>query len=103
LRIAGLSRDSDDPFGVELKDLHLDVHAGEIVGIAGVSGNGQKELLQVLSGEEPLAERFPLQIGGIEAGRLGPRARRRLGQGFCPAATCRSSSWGAKSCRRRSC
>ena len=84
LRIAGLSRDSDDPFGVELKDLHLDVHAGEIVGIAGVSGNGQKELLQLLSGEETLAERFPLQIGGVEAGRLGPRARRRLGQGFVP-------------------
>ena len=84
LRIAGLSRDSDDPFGVELKDLHLDVHGGEIVGIAGVSGNGQKELLLALSGEEPLPERFPIQIDGVEAGRLGPRARRRLGLGFVP-------------------
>jgi simple sugar transport system ATP-binding protein len=84
LRIAGLSRDSDDPFGVGLKDLHLDVHAGEIVGIAGVSGNGQKELLQLLSGEETLAQRFPIQIAGIEAGRLGPRARRRLGLAFVP-------------------
>ena len=84
LRIAGLSRDSDDPFGVELKDLHLDVHAGEIVGIAGVSGNGQKELLQLLSGEETLAQRFPIRIAGVEAGRLGPRARRRLGLAFVP-------------------
>jgi len=84
LRIAGLSRDSDDPFGVELKDLHLDVHGGEIVGIAGVSGNGQKELLLALSGEEPLHERYPIQIDGIEAGRLGPRARRRLGLGLVP-------------------
>ncbi len=84
LSIAGLSRDSDDPFGVELKDLHLEVHGGEIVGIAGVSGNGQKELLQVLSGEEPLAERFPIRIDGVEAGRLGPRARRRLVLCFVP-------------------
>ncbi len=84
LRIAGLSRASDDPFGVELKDLHLEVHAGEIVGIAGVSGNGQKELLQILSGEETLADGSTLQIGDIEVGHLGPRARRRLGQCFVP-------------------
>lgn len=84
LQVAGLSRDSDDPFGVELQDIHLDVRAGEIVGIAGVSGNGQKELLLALSGEEPLAERYPIRIDGVEAGRMGPRARRRLGLGFVP-------------------
>ena len=60
--LAGLSHASDDPFGTDLKDIHLDVHSGEIVGIAGVSGNGQQELLYAMSGEEPLAEKFPVQI-----------------------------------------
>ncbi len=36
-----------------LKDITLDVHTGEIVGLAGVSGNGQPELAQVLSGTRP--------------------------------------------------
>ena len=84
LRLAGLSHAADDPFGTDLRDLHLDVHAGEIVGIAGVSGIGQQELLRVISGEEPLAERFPVQICGVEAGRLSPGRRRRLGMAFVP-------------------
>ncbi|MBL8445214.1 MAG: ATP-binding cassette domain-containing protein, partial [Zoogloeaceae bacterium] len=71
-------------FGTDLKDVHLDVHAGEIVGIAGVSGNGQQELLRALSGEEPIAEKYPIQICGVEAGRLSPDKRRRLGLTFVP-------------------
>lgn len=40
-----------DPDGVpRLKDINLDLKAGEILGIAGVSGNGQSELLEVLGG-----------------------------------------------------
>jgi simple sugar transport system ATP-binding protein len=84
LRLAGLSHASDDPFGTDLRDVHLDVHSGEIVGIAGVSGNGQQELLRAISGEEPIAERFPVQISATEAGRLRPGRRRRLGMGFVP-------------------
>ena len=84
LRLAGLSHASDDPFGTDLRDIHLDVHAGEIVGIAGVSGNGQPELLRAISGEEPIAERFPVQVLATEAGRLRPGRRRRLGMGFVP-------------------
>jgi simple sugar transport system ATP-binding protein len=84
LRLAGLSRASPDPFGVDLKDVHLDVHSGEIVGIAGISGNGQRELLWAISGEEPLAEKYPVQLFGIEAGRMHAGRRRRLGLGFVP-------------------
>ena len=84
LKLAGISHASDDPFGTDLKDIHLDVHSGEIVGIAGVSGNGQQELLYAISGEEPLAEKFPVQILGTEAGRMWPGRRRRLGMGFVP-------------------
>ncbi|MFN3984102.1 MAG: ABC transporter ATP-binding protein [Rhodocyclaceae bacterium] len=84
LRLAGLSRAASDPFGTDLQDVHLDVRAGEIVGIAGVSGNGQQELLRALSGEAPLAEKHPLQILGVEAGRLPPARRRKLGMAFVP-------------------
>lgn len=84
LRLAGLSHASDDPFGTDLKDIHLDVRAGEIVGIAGVSGNGQQELLRAISGEDVLAEKFPVQICGVEAGRLSPGPRRKLGLCFVP-------------------
>jgi general nucleoside transport system ATP-binding protein len=84
LELTGLSHASDDPFGTDLRDLHLDVRSGEIVGIAGVSGNGQQELLYALSGEEPLSERFPVKICGVEAGRTAPGRRRRLGLCFVP-------------------
>ncbi len=84
LRLSGLSRASDDPFGTDLQDIHLDVHAGEIVGIAGVSGNGQQELLRAISGEEPHAEKYPVQICGAEAGHMTPGRRRGLGMCFVP-------------------
>ncbi|MFO1349781.1 MAG: ABC transporter ATP-binding protein [Gammaproteobacteria bacterium] len=86
LVIAGLSWTPDDPFGTELKDIHLTVRSGEIVGIAGISGNGQKELLATLSGEEALDrhQSFPIRIQGREAGHLNPAARRDLGLVFVP-------------------
>jgi simple sugar transport system ATP-binding protein len=84
LVVAGLSHKSDDPFGTDLEDVHLAVHAGEIVGIAGVSGNGQQELLVAVSGETPLAEPFPIRLLGAEVGRLHPGRRRKLGLGFVP-------------------
>ncbi len=84
LVIAGLSHQSDDPFGVDLQDVHLSVRSGEIVGIAGVSGNGQQELLAALSGEERITEKFPVQICGVQAGRMPPGRRRKLGLCFVP-------------------
>jgi simple sugar transport system ATP-binding protein len=84
LVVAGLSHKSDDPFGTDLEDVHLTVHSGEIVGIAGVSGNGQQELLVAVSGEEPLAEPFPIRLLGNEVGRMHPGRRRKLGLGFVP-------------------
>ncbi|MCM5572239.1 ABC transporter ATP-binding protein [Burkholderiaceae bacterium FT117] len=84
LHLAGLSRPSDDPFGVDLKEIELDVRAGEIVGIAGVSGNGQQELLRAISGEEPLDSAQPIRLFGYEAGRYSVARRRELGLGFVP-------------------
>ena len=42
LNITNLNVKNSDPFGADLKDLSLSVFGGEIVGIAGVSGNGQQ-------------------------------------------------------------
>ncbi|MDR3672822.1 MAG: ABC transporter ATP-binding protein [Holophaga sp.] len=84
LRIEGLSHPTDDPFGVNLKNIHLEVRSGEIVGIAGVSGNGQQELLKAISGEEPLVEKRAVQVCGIPVGRLSPGRRRNLGMCFVP-------------------
>ncbi len=84
LVLAGLNRASPDPFGTDLKDMHLTVHAGEIVGVAGVSGNGQQELLAAISGEEPLSEKHPIILCGQEVGATGPAERRALGMCFVP-------------------
>ena len=54
LVVDALDARADDPFGTTLRAISFTVHAGEIVGIAGVSGNGQKELLAALSGERTL-------------------------------------------------
>jgi simple sugar transport system ATP-binding protein len=86
LVIAGLSRVCDDPFGTDLKDIHLTVHAGEIVGIAGISGNGQQELLAALSGEQPLnrSQAYEIHLDGESIGHLDAGARRDRGLGFVP-------------------
>ena len=84
LRVKRLSRASDDSFGVDLHDIDLDVRAGEIFGIAGVSGSGQQELLQALSGEQPVDDAGAVEISGRAAGRDAPGRRRRQGFGFVP-------------------
>ena len=82
--IDGLSLASDDPFGTHLKDIQLVAHSGEIIGIAGVSGNGQQELLAALSGERTVPGGSALRICGVEAAHLGATARRKLGLCYVP-------------------
>ncbi|RYZ12765.1 MAG: ABC transporter ATP-binding protein [Comamonadaceae bacterium] len=84
LRVDGLTLAREDQFGVDLDAVSLEVRSGEVVGIAGVSGNGQKELLYALSGEDTRAEPAMVQVFGRPAARLRPRARRRLGLHFVP-------------------
>jgi len=57
LRVSGLSLAPETPHGTALVDLALELRQGEILGLAGVSGNGQQELLRVLSGEDRRAAR----------------------------------------------
>lgn len=74
LEVDGLAAESG---GVKLRDIDLRVHAGEIVGIAGVAGNGQSELLAALTGT--IRVQGSVRIGGCEAGHLDTAARRALG------------------------
>ena len=73
--------------GVPLLDnVSFTLHAGEIVGIAGVSGNGQTELLEVLSAIRPPAS-GTLTIGVraiTPAHPSGPREMRKLGVAHVP-------------------
>lgn len=83
LQINNLSMPTDDPFGVDLSEVKLSVRAGEILGIAGVSGNGQAELLAALSGEKRAARADMVQIMGQSAGHMDAAQRRNLGLGLC--------------------
>src|SRR5260370_12663068 len=83
LEVAGLSAQSNDPFGIALRGVSLEVHGGEIVGIAGVSGNGQSELLSLLSGELT-SGRAMIQLDGESVGDLGVTQRRARGLAFVP-------------------
>ena len=73
-----------EQFSVELQKVALQVRAGEVVGIAGVSGNGQKELLYVLSGEDTRATAASIVVKGHNVGKFGPAKRRTLGLHFVP-------------------
>ena len=84
LRVEQLSLAREDQFGVDLQGLSLRVHAGEVVGVAGVSGNGQKELLYALSGEDVRARAGAILIEGADVSGLNPRQRRELGLHFVP-------------------
>ncbi|QBF33069.1 ABC transporter ATP-binding protein [Thalassococcus sp. S3] len=78
LELTGLSLPALNAFGTALKDVRLSVAEGEILGIGGVAGNGQDELLAVLSGERTVKS-DAVRFGGQPVGRLGPTARRGLG------------------------
>lgn len=84
LTVHGLSLPSRDPFGTALHDIHLDVHGGEIVGIAGISGNGQRELLAALSGERRSSVADAIRLAGEPVGHLDAGARRERGLAFIP-------------------
>jgi simple sugar transport system ATP-binding protein len=84
LAVKNMSLPRQDPFGVSLQGLSLTVRAGEIVGVAGVSGNGQQELLAALSGEDRRAVPESITLFGEPVGGHSPRQRRQAGLHFVP-------------------
>ncbi len=69
----------EEVHGVTLRDVSLSVGAGEIVGVAGVAGNGQNELMAALSGERIAARADAVVLDGKAVGGTGAAERRRLG------------------------
>ncbi len=84
LFVRDLTLDPEDPHGVRLDGVSLEVRGGEIVGIAGVSGNGQDELFAAISGERLAPDSESVVIDGRAVGHLSITARRRLGAAFVP-------------------
>ena len=72
LELDHLSLPTSDPFGTTLKEISLTVRSGEILGIAGVSGNGQKELMAALSGERLSPSGPMIKLLGQPVGDLNP-------------------------------
>jgi simple sugar transport system ATP-binding protein len=84
LSVRKLSLEKAHPFATRLTDVEFDVHAGEIVGMVGVSGNGQQELLGVLSGEDTRAAPHAIMLDDVAIGRRSAAWRRARGVAFVP-------------------
>jgi simple sugar transport system ATP-binding protein len=84
LQVENLSLPKADVFAMDLKGICLTVHSGEVLGIAGVSGHGQRELMAAISGEDARSERQAILMDGNDVGHLAPAERRALGLHFVP-------------------
>jgi general nucleoside transport system ATP-binding protein len=84
LELRNLDLPTAEPFGVALNTINLTVHAGEIVAVAGVAGNGQGEFFDAISGERPLPSAGMVLIDGKPIGTSGVNVRRRAGAAFVP-------------------
>jgi simple sugar transport system ATP-binding protein len=83
LKVSNLSIHTKDFFGTSLSNINFSVHVGEILGIGGVAGNGQDELLSALSGEEKTSP-STINILNDPIGKLAPNERRGLGLRAAP-------------------
>ena len=84
LEIYQLSAPAEDHFGSDIRHVSLTVQGGEIIGIAGVSGNGQAELFKLLSGEKTHSEPDAIRINDVGVSCLNANGRRQLGLACIP-------------------
>ena len=84
LVVTGLTLEPDDPHGTRLESISVEVKGGEILGIAGVAGNGQDELFAALSGERASPDADNVIVDGEAVGHLTVTERRRRGVAFVP-------------------
>ncbi len=82
LRVEHLSVNNEQGLSA-VRDLSLEVHAGEIVGIAGVEGNGQSELIEALAGTRRVASGH-IWVGEREVTNIGARKTRAAGVAHIP-------------------
>ncbi len=82
LKLAGITADGDR--GIEaVREVDLEVRASQIVGVAGVAGNGQRELAEVVCGLRR-ARKGRLLLGEVDITRASVRERIKQGLGFVP-------------------
>ena len=74
----------NDPFFTDLKDISFKVNEGEIFGIAGVAGNGQSELMDILVGENNNIDNGEIIFNNTNIESLNPQKRRDLSIAFVP-------------------
>ncbi|MDC0610781.1 ABC transporter ATP-binding protein [Vibrio sp.] len=72
------------PFGCGLTNVNLELRAGEILGIAGVAGNGQEDLLEAISGEDSRTSKESVTFNKLAIGHLDAGRRRALGMAHVP-------------------
>ena len=82
LEVRGLRVD-DTAGRALLDDVDLVIHAGEVLGVAGVEGNGQTELVEAVVGMRP-AVAGTVELAGTDVTRRGTRERRESGVGYIP-------------------
>jgi len=82
--VTGLDRAPATPFATPLRGLSFAARAGEVLGVAGIAGNGQDELMEALTGEWTGRGHGVITIDGQCITREGPSRRRQLGIGFVP-------------------
>ncbi|MBL4757887.1 MAG: ABC transporter ATP-binding protein [Rhizobiales bacterium] len=83
-QVENLTRKADDMFGVDLDNVSLAVHSGQILGIAGIAGNGQDELFALLSGEQKAPKSALIEIDEQTVTNMDINERRNLGAAFVP-------------------
>ncbi len=66
-----------------VEDVSFTIHEGEILGVAGVEGNGQTELIEAIMGIQPL-DSGSVVLGGTDLAKVGTRERRESGLGYIP-------------------
>ena len=84
VRVKDLTTTPEGLFDIALENINFNVKQGEIVGIAGVAGNGQEELLKALSGEQTNPKSSAIHFGDQAVDAMSPLKRRRLGLAFVP-------------------
>ena len=82
LTVEGLSR-RDGSGGQPLQDISFTIRAGEILAVAGVDGNGQRELLDTLAGITP-TQTGRIVLNGIDITRMNVRQRLEAGLAYIP-------------------
>jgi len=83
LEVTDLQVESEHGAGLAVDGVSLQVRAGEILGIAGIEGNGQSELVECITGLLPAAGGTVL-LDGVEVTAASVRARRQRGLSHIP-------------------